>query len=100
LCFTGQNVPGLLRKGFRWPARSGELRGQDFGQIVKADTHVRMLGPQRLLVDGQCAPVEPLSFGIPALRMIEQRQVVEAGRKLRMRGPQRLLEDIQGALVQ
>ena len=62
--------------------------------------HVGVLGPQRLLADGEAALEERLGLGVAALVLVQPGQVVERGAHVGVVGPQRLLADGEAALVE
>jgi hypothetical protein len=57
------------------------------GQIVEDDGDRGMIGPSRLLDDGQAALVERLGLGVAALRTVEEGEVVERDGSRGMIGP-------------
>ena len=61
------------------------------GQVVERLADVGVLGPQRLLLDGEVAPVQRLVLGEAALGLVQQGQVAERGADGGVLGPQRLL---------
>src|SRR5215470_9328045 len=64
-------------------------------QVVERLPDIGVLGPQRLLADGQAALIERLGLGIAALVSVQRSQVVERGTGLEVLGSKRLLSHSQ-----
>ena len=57
-----------------------------------------MVGPQRLLRDGEAALVQRLGLGVAALALIQRGQVVQRRADIGVVGAQRLLADGEARL--
>src|ERR1700730_7523793 len=76
------------------------LKKGEHGQVIERNAHVRMMGPEHLLLDGQGTLVEWFGLLMFAPVEVEQSQVAEALSDIGVMRFERLFTDRQRTLVE